>query len=117
MTDTATAAPFCSLEARDFKERVAWIAGLNDKFLQDHCRQGATLILTYASEALPEVEKMIAREQECCAFLGFHLRATGEAVELTITVPDGERANADLLLAPFYDNRALAGTSSCCGPC
>lgn len=117
MTDTATAAPLCSLAAGDFKERVAWIAALNDKFLQDHCRQGATLTLTYAAEALPEVEKMIAREQQCCAFLGFNLHATAEAVELTITVPDGERANADLLLAPFYDNRALGDASSCCGAC
>lgn len=117
MADTVSAAPACSLEARDFKQRVAWIAALNDRSLQNHRREDAVLTLTYAPEALAEVEEMLAREQECCAFLGFKLRKTSDVVQVTITVPPGHRANAEILLAPFYDNRAEDDTSSCCGAC
>jgi len=117
MTQSASAAPFCSLEARDFIERVAWIAALNDKWLRDCRRRGASLILIYASEARNEVEEMIAREQKCCAFLEFNLRATNGTTELTITVPEGQEANADGLLAPFHDSQTSIDASSCCGVC
>lgn len=116
MTDNATAAS-CSLEARDFKERVAWIAALNDKSLRGHRRQGSILTLTYVPDALREVEKMIAREKRCCAFLDFNLRTPHDTVELSIMVPEGQEANADVLLAPFYDSQASTHASSCCGAC
>ncbi|MFC3715556.1 hypothetical protein ACFONC_05255 [Luteimonas soli] len=109
--------PVCSLEARDFKERVAWIATLNARSLRGHRRQGATLILTYAGEAFPEVQEMVAREQDCCAFLRFDLRKAAETVELGITVPNGQEDNADALLAPFHAAQEASDASSCCGAC
>lgn len=117
MTQSAAATPSCSLETHDFKERVSWIAALNDKWLRDYRRRGASLILIYASEARNEVEEMIAREQKCCAFLEFNLQATNGTTELTITVPEGQEANADGLLAPFHDRQASTDASSCCGVC
>lgn len=110
MTDKA-AAPSCSLDARDFKDRVAWISALNGKFLRDHRRHGSTLALIFVPEALREVEEMIAREKGCCGFLDFRLRTARDRVELTITVPEGQEADADVLLAPFYGNQA--GTGRC----
>lgn len=117
MTQSASAALSCSLEARNFTERVAWIAALNDKWLREYRRQGTTLTLIYASDASHEVEEMIAREQECCPFLGFYLRTIDGVTELTITVPEGQEANAGGLLAPFHDSQASTDASSCCGLC
>lgn len=117
MAQSASATLSCSLEARDFTERVAWIASLNNKWLRHYRRRGASLILIYASEARNEVEGMIAREQKCCAFLEFNLRAMNGTTELTITVPEGQEANAGGLLAPFHDSQASTDASSCCGVC
>ena len=110
-------AVFCSLNRRDFKERVAWIAALNKQSLRGHTFDGGTLTLTYVRDALPQVEEMVERERECCAFLEFHLHAHDETATLTISVPDHVKDSADLLLEPFYSDPPIVDASSCCGSC
>lgn len=105
----------CSLDARDFKERVARIASLNEKSLRRHNREDLRLILDYDPEALLQVKEMVARERECCAFLAFDLREAGNTLELTIKVPDDARDAADVLLELFYKNPGTAETPTCCG--
>ncbi|WP_125077090.1 hypothetical protein [Pseudoxanthomonas sp. SGT-18] len=117
MKPTTSSAPACSLDARDFQERVAWIAALNDRSLLDHLRQGRTLRLRYALDAEPQVQDMVAREQACCAFLEFDLQKTALAIELTIGVPTEHQDNADVLLAPFLGEPTSTSDTTCCGAC
>lgn len=108
--------PSCSLESRAFQERVAWIATLNRQFLRSSERNGRFLRLVYDSAALGQVEEMVARERDCCAFLDFELRQ-GAAVELIVTVPAHAEEHAEQLLAPFHQPEALADANACCGTC
>jgi hypothetical protein len=63
-----------------------------------------------------EVADMVARERECCAFLGFEMRTTNAGTELIVTVPEDQADNADALLAPF-DGSGANTAASCCGAC
>lgn len=102
--DTALAIA-CTLGAGDFKARVADIQALARRSLISSRREPLRLHLTYAPEALAEVEELAAREAECCGFLDFDLQHDGEAVRLTITAPIGAPA-ADELFAHFAPDLA-----------
>lgn len=117
MTDNTSAGPACSLEARAFQERLAWIGVLNQSFLRRSQRQGNTLTLTYDAAARSQVEDMVSRERDCCAFLEFEVTNADEEVELRITVPLHATDNADALLAPFQGNQMSAAAAECCGAC
>jgi hypothetical protein len=58
------------------------------------------------------VERMVALESECCAFVDFELHDTGHALVLTLRTPDGGEAAmhmlADLLSSDgaYVDRRA-----------
>lgn len=117
MTDSASAGPACSLEARAFQERLAWIGVLNQKFLRHSQRQGNTLTLTYDAAARSQVEDMVSRERDCCAFLEFEVADANEKVELSITVPAHAADNADVLLAPFHGDSTSIAVTECCGAC
>lgn len=117
MTDGTSSVPACSLEARDFQERVAWITALNQRFLRRSQRQGSTLTLTYDAAARPQVEDMVSRERDCCAFLEFEVINADSEVELRITVPANATDNADALLAPFQGDPGSMAATECCGAC
>lgn len=91
----------CTLGAGDFKNRVAGIRDLAARHLLSSRREPLALHLTYAAQALPEVEDLVAKESDCCAFLDFDLRATREQVELTIKAPESAALAADELFAHF----------------
>ena len=117
MTDNTTPDPACSLTARAFQERVAWIAALNQEFLRRSQRQGNLLTLTYDAAARLRVEDMVSRERDCCAFLEFKIISAGEEVVLNVTVPTHATENADKLLAPFLGDQMSAAATECCGAC
>ena len=96
-------------------ERLAWIAAINAKSLREFRRDGLRLILTYAAEGAADVEGMLDRERQCCAFLTFDLREATDGVELTIAVPNPAWESAEVLLEPFLGHRAAAATAACCG--
>lgn len=98
-SDTALAVA-CTLDAPDFKHRVASIRNLASRHLLSSHQEHLALRLTYAAEALPEMEKLVAKESECCAFLDFDIRA-GDQIELTITAPESAALAADELFAHF----------------
>jgi len=89
----------------DFKERVASIRDLATRHLLSSHRQPLALRLTYAAAALPEVEELVAKESDCCAFLDFEIR-TGEQIELIITAPESAALAADELFAHFVSELA-----------
>lgn len=98
--DDAALAIACTLDAPGFKERVASIRDLASRHLLSSHREPLVLSLTYAADALPELEELVAKESDCCAFLDFDIRA-GEQIELTITAPESAALAADELFAHF----------------
>lgn len=117
MTDNTSPGPACSLEARAFQERLAWIGVLNQTFLRRSQRKGNTLTLTYDAAARLQVEDMVSQERDCCAFLEFKVANVDEGVELRITVPAHATENADVLLALFQDDQTPTAAIECCGAC
>lgn len=105
--DTALAIA-CTLAAGDFKERVEGIRDLARRSLITSERKPLELSLTYVPEALAEVEQLVAKEAECCAFLDFTVNQDGGAVRLTITAPVDALAAADELFAHFAPELARA---------
>src|SRR6187431_1991584 len=97
----STPAVACSLEAGEFKDRIAWIAALNARHLVRSHRDDLLVVLTYDLAAREKVADLKAREQACCAFLSFSLHETDTGVELKIGVPEEARDATDVLLAPF----------------
>lgn len=98
--DTALAIA-CTLGAGDFRERVAGIRALAARSLRSSRRKSLRLELTYGPEARADVEDLVAKESECCAFLDFDLRSDAAGVHLTITAPIEALAAADELFAHF----------------
>lgn len=103
----------CMLDAGDFKQRAAWIAGLNRDALLAARRDDLRLELTYAPRALDDVRELIRREQQCCAFLDFDLHAKGDVVRLVVTAPEEAREAAELVLEPFQSKDAAGSVASC----
>jgi hypothetical protein len=99
-TDNTALAIACTLDSSDFKDRVAGIRDLASRHLLSSRREPLRLHLTYAATALLEVQDLVARESECCAFLDFDIRS-GERVDLTITAPESAALAADELFAHF----------------
>jgi hypothetical protein len=105
----------CTLGGNDYHERLAWIAQLNRDGLQSHRRDAMTLELRYAAAVRDRVHQLVRQEAECCAFLGFAVKESGDHVSVTITVPERAGEIASDLLAPF-----LATCAECeqqTGPC
>lgn len=93
----------CSLEIDDYKDRLAWIARVNDVHLIEHHREGCLLTLVYEPSAVNLVLEMVSREQACCPFLAFDVVEASDRIELTIRVPEDLAENAHVLLSPFLE--------------
>lgn len=102
-----TPAPIaCTLAADDYRERMAWIAELNRTALRSHEITSLTLTLLYDHSAEQRVRALVAKEQLCCAFLGFDLHPEGDLVRLTITAPEDARAAAATIFDQFLSVEA-----------
>lgn len=103
----------CTLDARDFKERLDWIANLNARALLEARRDDMRLELTYQPDAFEEVGELVYREQRCCPFLQFDLNVDAAAVRLIVTAPEEARQAAELVFEPFLSKSANASPGSC----
>jgi hypothetical protein len=101
MADAQDAPIACTLSGTDFEERIAWIAQLNRDGLRAHRREGASLHLHYDAAVPERVHELVRKESACCAFLSFAIEEEGDAIVVTITVPDRAGDSADALLEPF----------------
>lgn len=99
-TDKTALAIACTLDSFDFKNRAAGIRDLASRHLLSSRREPSRLHLTYSAAALPEVQNLVAKESECCAFLDFDI-LSGARIDLTITAPEGAASAADELFAHF----------------
>jgi hypothetical protein len=98
----------CNLGSSDFDQRVAAIRDLARRSLLDSRRDALRLHLTYKLAAFAEVEELVAREAQCCAFLGFELRLEAGKVALTITAPASAARTADELFSHFVGAKVTA---------
>jgi hypothetical protein len=120
--DNRTELPIaCTLQGRNYQERLAWIAALARDGLRSHARKDLMLDLKYAPEVAARVREMVRREEECCAFLAFELTEASGEVGLTITAPQHAREAADVLFEQFVPSSlppsspAAKGSGTCCG--
>jgi hypothetical protein len=74
--------------------RLGDIQRLTREHLRAHRVEGRTLRLTYDAEAASEVERIVELERVCCAFLDFDIKASANAVELSIAAARRRRAVA-----------------------
>jgi hypothetical protein len=99
----------CTLGIRDLQVRLADIRDLAFRSLRRSRREGSVLHLTYDREVLAEVEKLVARESDCCAFLEFDVARDETGVHVTITAPAAIADAADELFSHFTPGLLLDG--------
>ena len=117
MPDTDEIAPIaCTLDTASFKERLDWIADLNRRALQASHRDDLKLTLSYDPSAIDDVQRMVAGERTCCAFLDFDVVERADAVIVLITAPEGAREAAETQFEPFAqrgDRKPDAAVAAC----
>ena len=91
----------CTLTPSDLRERLGAIQTLTREALSGYARDGLTLTLRYAPDAVERVRAMVSGEQRCCAFLAFEIREQPDAVHVTITAPESAHDAADELFSQF----------------
>jgi len=103
----------CTLGPQDLRQRFAAIRELAHRALLSHEQVGLTLRLRYVATAAADLERLVALEQDCCAFLRFDLLRQADEVGLDITAPSEADEFAPLLYAHFVgDARAAAASQA-----
>jgi hypothetical protein len=90
----------CSLDAKSLEARVAEIEALGRASLLATEPDG-TLRFRAAPETRSELERIVAAEAECCAFLSFDLSEQDGELRLRIHAPEGAETIAAELTAAF----------------
>jgi len=98
----------CTLGPQDIQQRFAAIRELAHRALLSHEQVGLTLRLRYAAAAAADLERLVALEQDCCAFLRFDLQRHADEVGLDITALDEAGEFAPLLYAHFVGDAKVA---------
>lgn len=80
----------CTLDAGAMPDRVAeWQALLDEATTRERTTDGA-LRVTFASDtSLPELARLVAAEQTCCAFFSFRITVDQRGVGLEVRAPAG----------------------------
>jgi hypothetical protein len=90
----------CSLDAKSLEERLAEMRAVGDEAFLGMQPNGD--LRFRATEAARErLERIVAAEAECCAFLSFDLRDENGELRLTIGAPDGAEPVAAGLVQAF----------------
>jgi hypothetical protein len=98
----------CTLIEGDFRDRLAWIAGVTRDTLRGYERADLTLTLRYAGAAVQRIQEMVRKERACCGFLTFEMCEQADEVWLTIKAPEEARPTADGLFEPFLPRKPEA---------
>lgn len=107
----------CSLPSGALEQRLAWIRRITNSSLLSHQLDGTTLRLQYRAEALPDLQKIIMQERECCPFLEYSLQRAETAVHLTIHPREPLESDARWLFDQFLPQAAEVLRKSCgCAP-
>ena len=106
----------CTLNADEYAERTAWTAALNRSSLRSHRHHDLVLVLEYAPEAAPQVRDLVEREQQCCAFLAYHVDESAHGMRLRIEAPAEALDAAETLFAPFLAGVVTSATEPAGAP-
>ena len=104
----------CTLGPHDLQRRFAAIRELAHRALLSHEQVGPTLRLRYSATAAAALERLIALERSCCAFLRFELLRHADEVSLDITAPAEAGEFAPLLYAHFVGEASCVLESASC---
>lgn len=98
----------CSLSAGDLKQRLAEIAAVGEGSPVGREVNGATHLLRFRSDAATRrrLEKIVAAEAECCAFLNVTLEERNGELTLSVAAPEEGQRVADALAAAFTEASA-----------
>jgi hypothetical protein len=91
----------CTLATDAYRERLAWIARLNEDGLQSCRRRANILELRYKAAVRERVYELMRREAECCGFLRFEVAESDDGLRLTIKAPEEVNADAAPIFEPF----------------
>jgi hypothetical protein len=93
----------CSLSAGELHVRRAQIAELGDDALVEARVEGRHADLSFKGGAAvrERVERFVAAESECCAFLTMRVEDAPDEVRVAIDAPDGAEAVLEELVAAF----------------
>ena len=97
----------CTLTADELPARLAEMAAVGEAAL---CRaevSGRRAVLRFRPSARERLERVVAAESECCAFLQMDLRHTAEAIELSIAAPEGAEPVLDEIVSAFSRERRI----------
>jgi hypothetical protein len=100
----------CSLSAGDLNDRLAEIADLGRDALLEAELAGLRAELRFArAPGMPQrLERIVAAESECCAFLTMTVRDEGDALVLGIVAPEGAELVLEELVDGFRRDRVVA---------
>lgn len=117
--DEAAPVIACTLDGQDLASRLAWIRSLTARHLLSHRLDDHAMTLVYRAEVAEELQRVVALERACCAFLTFDLAVSDAQVVLTIEAPQEAREAVRGLLSPFLPGETDAAPPSagcgCCG--
>ena len=104
--------PSCTLDGQAMAARLARIRTVTSQSLVAHRLEGRMLHLTYRLQAARELERLVALERECCAFLDFSLETGPAHVVLTIAIPQTAQDNARWLVTEFLPRHAATNAAA-----
>jgi hypothetical protein len=90
----------CSLDAPALEERLAEMRALGRDSLIGADEPGV-LRFRATADSRARLERIVAAEAECCAFLGLDLREQDGELRLTVSAPDGAEEVAAGLVEAF----------------
>lgn len=102
----------CTLPPEGLQQRLAWIEAVTARGLVAHTLTGDSLQLRYRLELAAELERIVAAERACCAFLRFDLQRLDGEVQLTLHAPSGIGADARWLFDQFLPKPGPAPAQS-----
>lgn len=80
----------CTLDPAAMPDRVAeWQALLDGATARERTSDGALVVVLAADTSLPELARLVAAEQACCAFFSFSITADQRGVGLEVRAPAG----------------------------
>jgi hypothetical protein len=102
----------CSLDGAGLEERLAEIAAAGRVGLLKVERQAGAAVLSFRSgEGMRDrLNRIVAAESECCAFLEMKIQERDDSLELTIRGPEGARPIVEELVEAFSSS---SGAGAC----
>jgi hypothetical protein len=93
----------CSLDVTGLEQRLASIAEIGTAALISRYADGPRQVLRFRSsrETREGLERVVAAEAECCAFLDLSLREEGDELLLSVSAPEAGQTTADAFAAAF----------------